>query len=200
MRLAWHGGGLGSFGSAFVFLPGTGFAACALFNHPAGHGLDLGTILLELLGNPSTKANADPLGPVWSDPVEGAFLCEAGGVASIQTNKGGLELLRKGKRTPLQPSPGGLWIGAPQGGPPITVGFPEHPTGGEQHIAVNDTPIVIGALPYRVTFVLGVHQRQGGAATPRPAPACAVAPDPRGARCVPRSSTVAASARGLAAY
>jgi CubicO group peptidase (beta-lactamase class C family) len=76
-RLLAHGGGHGAFGSAWIVDPDEGWSAAALFNHPAGHGLDLPAAVV------GQARGHDPLRRAGPPPAPGWYLNAYAGVAEV---------------------------------------------------------------------------------------------------------------------
>jgi CubicO group peptidase (beta-lactamase class C family) len=80
-RLLAHGGGSGAYGSAWIVDPVDGWSAAALFNHPAGYGLDLPRALT------GQRAGADPLARPGPGPAAGWYLNPYGGLAEVRSGE-----------------------------------------------------------------------------------------------------------------
>jgi len=79
-RLLAHGGGDGGHGSAWVVDPEEGWSAAALFNHPAGYGLDLPAAVT------GQDRGADPLRPPRAPAAPGWYLNAYAGVAEVHAD------------------------------------------------------------------------------------------------------------------
>ncbi len=77
-RLLAHGGGSGAYGSAWVVDPEGGWSAAALFNHPAGYGLD---VPRAVTGQPRGD---DPRARPGRPPAAGWYLNPYGGLVEVR--------------------------------------------------------------------------------------------------------------------
>ncbi len=82
-RLLAHGGGQGAYGSAWIVDPDEGWSAAALFDHPAGYGLDLPAAVT------GQDRGADPLRPdrATVTPAPGWYLNAYAGVAVLDAGE-----------------------------------------------------------------------------------------------------------------
>ena len=92
-RLMAHGGGSGAYGSAWIVDPVGGWSAAALFNHPAGYGLD---VPRAVTGRPRGD---DPLARPGRPPAAGWYGNPYAGVAEI---RGGAVVGVNGRAVPAR--------------------------------------------------------------------------------------------------